>query len=99
MAPHLNFLARAMVNSTKKLPEALAAASERCCDGKVTPGDTDYRECAIDGGQGLVVFIQRRVSDINHVAGLHAELLCDKNRHRLEQVQPENAAASRRIGL
>src|SRR6266508_1224396 len=98
-APHLNLFARAIANSTKKLPGALAKPSERCRGDDVTPGDTDDGERPVDRGQDLIVLVERRVRDIDHVPSLQAELLCDKNRHRLKQVEPKNPPTSRRVDL
>src|SRR3954471_23057153 len=95
MAPHLNFFARSIANSTKKLPGALAKPSERCREGDVTPGDTDDGERPVDRGQDLVVLVERRVRDIDHVPRLQAELLRDKNRHRLKEIQPEDPSSGR----
>src|SRR5262245_49890665 len=99
VAPHLNFFARAMVNSTKKPFSQHGPASERRRADNITPGYADDRERAENGGQHLVVFVERRVSDIYHIARLHPELLRNKDRYRLEQVQPKNARPGRGIGL
>src|SRR5215475_13928800 len=90
VAPHLNFFARAIVNSTKKPFRQHSPASERRRGDDITPGYADDRERLVNGGQHLVVFVERCVRHIYHIARLHPELLRDKDRHRLVQVQPKN---------
>src|SRR5215831_12859946 len=99
VAPHLNFFARAIVNSTKKPFKQHGPASERRRRDDIVPGYADDRERLVNGGQHLVVFVERRISDIHHIACLHPELLRDKDRHRLEQVQPKNTRPGGGIGL
>ena len=96
-ALHLNFCARAIRLRSQPslyLPQ-LGLESRRSNDTAFD--DTDNREGTIDCRQDLIVLIKWRIRDVHYVPDVHPELLCDKNRHRLLQVQPKNPGSRRGI--
>src|ERR1700722_16020403 len=97
VAPHVNFFARAIYHSTKNRIGALGGASERRRCQQIASGNTDDREGAVNRGQDLVVFVKRCIGDIDNVLRLNSELLGDKDRYWLKQVQPKNARPGRGI--
>src|SRR5258708_28925702 len=90
VALHLNFFARTITTSTKNPFRPLGSASERRGEGHVTLGYANDRERAVDRRQDFVVLVERRVSDIYHIASLERKLLRHKDRYWLEEVQPKN---------
>src|SRR5438045_1450383 len=90
VALHLNFFARTITTSTKNPFRPPGSASERRGEGHVTLGYANDRERTVDWCQDFVVLVERRVSDIYHIASLQRELLRHKDRYGLEEVQPKN---------
>src|SRR5260370_9321909 len=91
VAPHVNFFALAILNSTKNPLGLLGPASERRRRQDIAPGHADDREGAINRAQDLVVLVKRCIGDIHDVASLDPDLLADEDRYRLLKVQPKNA--------
>ena len=90
VAPHLNFLVRAIVKAYQNSPRGARRPALKACGNRQGPtADADDREGAIDCRQRLVVLVQRRIRHVDHVARLHTELL----RTRVLEPLPEHLGA------
>src|SRR5260370_31974292 len=89
VAPHVNFFALAILNSTKNPLGLLGPASERRRRKDIAPGHADDREGAVNRAQDLVVLVKRCIGDIHDVASPDPELLRDEDRYWWVEVLPK----------